>query len=176
MNSIPQLIPHYSVSDYQQWAGDWELWNGVPIARGPSPLLPHGAFAAILAFAFQNALKRAKTNRWTLIQEIDWIIDPHTVVRPDLMLIAGRPTNSHLTVPPVLVVEILSPATEDKDRNAKFLLYQLQGVRYYVIADPISQHLEVFQLESRVYRQLPAADPLMLALDDVDVIALSFEE
>lgn len=176
MNSIPQLIPHYSVSDYQQWAGDWELWNGVPIARGPSPFLPHGAFAAILACAFQNAVKRAKTNRWTLIQEIDWIIDHHTVVRPDLMLIAGNPTNSHLTVPPVLVVEILSPATEEKDRNAKFLLYQLQGVRYYVIADPISQHLEVYKLETGVYLQQPATDSLIMTLDDMDSIEVSFDE
>ncbi|MBL8890156.1 MAG: hypothetical protein JNL67_09265 [Planctomycetaceae bacterium] len=71
MDSIPQLIPHHSVSDYPQWAGDWELWNGLPMAMGPSPFLPHGAFVAILACPLQNALKRAKTNRWTLIQKID---------------------------------------------------------------------------------------------------------
>ncbi|MBL8890155.1 MAG: Uma2 family endonuclease [Planctomycetaceae bacterium] len=114
------------------------------------------------------------------------------------MLIGGGPANRHLTVPPVLVVEILSPATEEKDRNAKFLLYQSHDVRHYVIANPISQHLEVFQLESsiyrsirplhpqkpnhaaggrlRIYRPLPAADPLMLALDDLDAIELSLDE
>jgi hypothetical protein len=49
MNQIPYFVPNYSVADYQTWPGDWELWNGVPIAMGPSPFLPHGALAATLA-------------------------------------------------------------------------------------------------------------------------------
>ncbi len=49
MNQIPSFVPNYSVADYQTWPGDWELWNGVPIAMGPSPFLPHGALAATLA-------------------------------------------------------------------------------------------------------------------------------
>ena len=32
MSSVPRYTPRYSVSDYQLWEGDWELWDGIAIA------------------------------------------------------------------------------------------------------------------------------------------------
>jgi hypothetical protein len=46
----PRYEPHYSVSDYLQWEGDWELWNGTAVAMSPSPLGPHERAAAKLVF------------------------------------------------------------------------------------------------------------------------------
>jgi len=172
MNQIPAFVPNYSVADYQAWPGDWELWNGVPIAMGPSPFLPHGALAATLAYELQAELRRAGLGDWTLVQEIDWIIDNHTVVRPDLMLIAGPATESHLHVAPILAVEIVSPATEAKDRNAKFKLYESQGVKHYLIADPVTRRLEAFSLVDGRYQAVDSQHSLRLVLRDDAVLVL----
>jgi len=31
--TVPKYMPHYLVQDYQQWEGDWELWNDKPIGE-----------------------------------------------------------------------------------------------------------------------------------------------
>ena len=35
------LVEAYTVADYQQWEGDWELIYGQPIAIRPSPGVAH---------------------------------------------------------------------------------------------------------------------------------------
>lgn len=34
-------MDHYTVEDYQQWKGDWELIYGSPYAMSPSPMFTH---------------------------------------------------------------------------------------------------------------------------------------
>ena len=41
MSTAPRYVPHYTVSEYARWEGDWELIDGVPIAMSPSPFGPH---------------------------------------------------------------------------------------------------------------------------------------
>ena len=49
MSSAAKYQPHYTVDDYQHWQGDWELWNGVAIAMGPSPFGRHAQLVGQLA-------------------------------------------------------------------------------------------------------------------------------
>jgi Uma2 family endonuclease len=51
--------------------------------------------------------------------ELDWKISKETVVRPDVMIVCGKIETDYLEFPPVLIVEILSPASLVKDRNIK---------------------------------------------------------
>jgi Uma2 family endonuclease len=51
-------------------------------------------------------------------------------------------------------VEVLSPSTQIKDRNAKFDRYQKFGVKYYLIADVDINQVEIFQLsDEKIYEK-----------------------
>ncbi len=41
MSTVRKYQPHYTVEDYRQWKGDWELWYGTAVAMSPSPFGPH---------------------------------------------------------------------------------------------------------------------------------------
>jgi len=53
----PRYEPHYSVADYLQWEGEWELWNGIAAALSPAPLGPHERAAAKLVFHIGSCLQ-----------------------------------------------------------------------------------------------------------------------
>ena len=53
---------------------------------------------------------------------------------------------------PDLVVEILSPSTEENDRGVKFLDYAAHGVAEYWIVDPDAEMVEQYVLEGEAYR------------------------
>ena len=52
---------------------------------------------------------------------------------------------------PDLAVEVLSPATETRDRGIKFQDYALHGVGEYWIVDPVAETVEVHRLVDGVY-------------------------
>ena len=48
---------------------------------------------------------------------------------------------------PILVIEVLSPSTQDYDRGGKFAIYRLlDSLREYVLVDPTQYLIEVFRL------------------------------
>jgi len=135
MSTAPRYIPHYTIADYVRWEGDWELWQGIPVAMTPSPFGRHQYCSLQLARALLSAIE-AENCQAVVLQEIDWIISNDTVVRPDVLVLCGEVPQRHVTQPPALVVEILSPHTADKDRNDKLRLYEENGVDHYLIVDP----------------------------------------
>ncbi|WP_457626586.1 hypothetical protein [Persephonella sp.] len=38
MSFAEKYLPNYTVEDYKQWEGDWELIEGIAYAMVPSPL------------------------------------------------------------------------------------------------------------------------------------------
>jgi Uma2 family endonuclease len=59
-----------------------------------------------------------------------------------------------LDFPPVLVVEVLSPSTASKDRGEKMELYQMQKVKYYLIADAHFKKIEIYELLNDTYQPI----------------------
>lgn len=58
---------------------------------------------------------------------VDWKISEDTVVQPDNLVVCGEvTTEAYLNRPPLLVFEVLSPPTEQKDRVVKSELYAEQ--------------------------------------------------
>ena len=170
MSVAYEYRPHYTVADYGRWEGNWELIDGLAIDMGPSPFGPHSAMAARLAAKFVNAVDATGSNQWVVLQEIDWIVDDSTVVRPDLCLIEGPIPEKHLYFPPLLIVEILSDSTAEKDRNSKFELYRQQGVLYYLIVDPVNQQLEIFRLIEKRYQKEPFQPSFAFTLIDTNTL------
>lgn len=85
-------------------------------------------------------------------------------MRPDISIVCSHlDPESHITKPPVLIVEILSESTHLKDRNTKFNLYEFCGVKYYLMADPDNQSAEIYELIDNKYKQIFAPFHFSLA-------------
>jgi Uma2 family endonuclease len=144
----------YTYKDYQLWEGEWELINGYPIAMSPSANRKHQGFATVFSSIItQHLLKKGNNCECRSYFELDWIISDDTVVRPDVMLVCGKFESDFLTFPPSLILEITSPSSRMRDRNTKFKLYELMGVKYYIISDPDKQTSEIFEHRSNAYQQ-----------------------
>jgi Uma2 family endonuclease len=93
------------------------------------------------------------------LMPVDWEIAPDTVVQPDVLVVCSDSDfleDVKLTIPPVLVFEILSPSTARKDRIIKYQLYQDAGVKYYCIVDPETKSADVFLLRDSEYQGMGA--------------------
>jgi Uma2 family endonuclease len=168
---IPDLyIPTYTINDWKQWEGNWELIKGSPVAMTPAPLNKHQLLSGDLFTYFSVALKKNKStcNCKTLFEQ-DWIIDEANVVRPDILIACGTlDPEGHITKPPVLIVEVFSKSTQLKDRNTKYNLYEFCGVKYYLMADPDTKSIEVYELTDNKYKQI--FTPLSFVLSENCVI------
>jgi Uma2 family endonuclease len=146
MSTAYRYLPEYTVDDYQQWQGDWELWQGIPISMTPSPYGRHQQVAARLLTTLQNEIDRNRCDA-VVLGEIDWIVSDNTVVRPDLSVLCGDAPAQHVEDTPTIVAEVMSSSTAQRDRTAKFDLYQDEGVKYYLILDAEKNVLSAFRLD-----------------------------
>lgn len=142
MSAISKFISHYTVSDYQSWKGDWELWEGFAVAMIPSPFGRHQRLAFKLGMLFENAIAKRECHA-TVIPEVDWIVTDDTVVRPDLIVVCGDGPERHLEKTPDLVVEVLSASTRQHDLNYKRELYHRLGVGAYWMVDEEAQTIVI---------------------------------
>ena len=74
------------------------------------------------------------------LSPFDVVFSFHDVVEPDLVFVAPDQldilTDKNIQGTPALVIEILSPSTRKRDRQAKYRLYERTGVREYWLVDP----------------------------------------
>lgn len=154
---IPDLyIPTYTINDWKLWEGDRELIKGIPVAISPAPLNKHRLMAGNVFLYFGVALKHNTSScNCKILYEQDWIIDETNIVRPDILITCDKiDLEGHITKPPALIVEIFSKSTQLKDRNTKFSLYEFCGVKYYLMADPDTNSVEIYELTDNKYKQI----------------------
>ncbi len=68
---------------------------------------------------------------------------------PDVVVTCGKPEfedrHGDTLVNPTVVIEVLSPSTESKDRGAKFLEYRgIASLQQFVLVSQVAPHVEVF--------------------------------
>lgn len=126
----------------------YELVDGVLVVT-PAPGLSHQTVALRLAAALEAA--RPSELR-VLTAPFDVVLDSDTVVQPDV-LVARRAdlTARDLPVPPLLVVEVLSPSTRRIDLTLKRSRYESAGVESYWVIDPDEPTLVAWELQGRGY-------------------------
>ena len=76
---------------------------------------------------------------------------------PDVMVTCDPEDRQRNTMKhsPILVIEVLSPSTQDYDRGGKFAIYrQLACLREYVLIDPTQYLIEVFRLNEHTRWEL----------------------
>ncbi len=145
--------PHYTVDDYLQWEGDWELIDGLAYAMAPSPSLNHQNVAGEVYATLRQGLKNiSDCGNCKALYELDWHIDKHTVLRPDIVVVCNE-TEKFISKVPAMVVEVLSAKTAIHDRNLKFEIYEENKVPYYIIVEPESKQFSTFVLTEGQYKE-----------------------
>ncbi len=142
-------LPKYTVSDYEQWEGRWELIAGIPFAMSPLPNAKHQWINSNIIYELKSALKECNSCR--VYMPIDWKINEDTVVQPDASVVCGEITGHYLRFPPKVAFEIVSQASEKKDREIKHDLYYASEVKYYVIVLPEHETIEVYEWSENGY-------------------------
>ncbi len=153
--SIPRYLPHYTYDDYIHWEGRWELIQGIPFEMSPQPSIARQRVSQRIAAELARALEGCD-HRWALLP-VHWKISEDTVVQPDNPVACGEVSGACLDRPPVLIFEVLSPSTEQKDRMVKTELYAEQGVKYTVLVNPETRQAEIVPLQDDHYLLMSSA-------------------
>lgn len=143
--------PRYSYEDYKNWSDEWELIEGYPYSLMPSAKRKHHDFASNFLWVTKNIIY-GKACNCKVYSEFDWIVSDETVVRPDCMIVCEDSNEDYVTTPPVLIVEIGSVSTYLKDKNIKYKLYEVNGVKYYLMADTEKEKVTIYELTEGSYQ------------------------
>lgn len=167
-------IPQYTYEDYKEWQGDWELIEGLPFAMSPSANAEHQFVAFRLVNQIGNQLDAKKCKKGCqAYYELDWIVNDETVLRPDISVICGEKITGFIRSAPALIIEILSQSTAYSDRIVKKDIYESEGVKYYLIVDPVNKDVLVYELVEGVYRKVKKST---FDLIDKCSLSLKFDE
>lgn len=162
-----RYLPNYSVDDYREWEGDWELWQGIPIAMTPSPFGRHQYIASNLLRLLADSIEVEQCEA-VVLPETDWVIDRNTVLRPDLSVVCGDIPETQIVEPPALIAEVLSPSTQARDLGDKKELYFAAGLRNYLAVNPDSLEVQ-FSGHSGELRPVESANLDITLCDDCEV-------
>ena len=153
--SILKYLPKYTFEDYKIWKGDWELIEGHSVSMSPSPVKKHQIVIGEIFGLFTNKLQKNNKNyNCSVYFELDWKLNNNTILRLDLVVVCDDNKSDFIEVVPSVVVEVLLPSTHLRDRNTKFQIYQENGVSYYIMIDPNSEKIEIFQLVDNRFKEV----------------------
>lgn len=105
------------------------------VVMTPSPGVPHQR-AGVRLTAILTAASPAELE--VLVSPIDWVLrrDPLLVRQPDVVVIdRALGDQVHLTAPPVLAVEVVSPTSRERDLITKRAQYATAGLEWYWLVD-----------------------------------------
>jgi len=92
--------------------------------------------------------------REVLVSPVDVILTDNDIVQPDIVVVAHTDQVSARGIEgaPLIVVEVLSPATAQYDRTTKAQRYAALAVLHYWLADPLSEQMECYRLAEGPYQ------------------------
>jgi len=147
----------------------WEFIQGEVIMH--SPALNRHLLATKRLMAPLDAYVRVKQLGIVHVEKAMTCF-PRNDYEPDIIYFG--PAKTALTHPdtlkfpiPDLIVEVLSPSTEKRDRGIKFQDYALHGVGEYWIIDPVAETVELYRLEGNAYPPVAAQSDGLLSSDVV---------
>ena len=152
--SLPQRRPEVlnvksglTYADYLNTSDDerYELLNG-ELILSPSPKEIHQYITGTLFLKLGAFVRESGLGR-VYFAPFDVVLSDTNVVQPDILFISNERTEiitpDNVRGAPDLVVEILSPATAERDRTIKLDLYAQHGVKEYWIVDPDARKITV---------------------------------
>jgi Uma2 family endonuclease len=143
--SVPAALK-FTYEDYCLLPEDrrYEVIDGEVFVT-PSPSLFHQAVSERLEQVVREFLDR--TGRGVMFHApCDVVLTPHDILQPDILVVLSERRSilmeKFVAGAPDLVVEVLSPSTASRDREAKAKRYALSGVREMWIVDPAARTIE----------------------------------
>ena len=133
----------FTAADYRMLPEGFpaELVDGM-LVKEPSPSRWHQSLAAEVHYRLRALLGPGRV----LASPVDVFVDHHNVLLPDVLVLASEDRVEPASDPsaiPILVVEVLSPATAVRDRDVKAAVYLRAGVREVWLVDPEAETIEV---------------------------------
>jgi len=132
----------------------FELYEGELIEMTPAPRPRHQLVIGRLHLLMAEHVHRHGLGE-VFLSPIDVILSRINVLQPDLVYLdAARlrlVTDRAIEGAPTLVVEVLSPSTDARDRETKQALYARYGVPYYWIVDPDAETVQALRLIGESY-------------------------
>ena len=126
----------------------------------PAPGVGHQIGVTMLATILVTHVERHNLGK-VLVAPCDVLLSDITIVQPDLLYVSRERYNiitpANVQGPPDLVVEVLSPTTEARDRGVKMQLYARYGVPHYWLMDTGGRELRAFTLVQDRYDESAVA-------------------
>ena len=138
----------YTIEDYYGLTDDHrvELIDGV-IYDMSSPSSIHQIILSKIWSQFDKYITSHKGSCIAMLAPIDVQLDCNnkTILQPDIFILCDRDKLKHHVVygAPDLVVEILSPSTQNKDMKLKTAKYRKAGVKEYWLINPMTKQIRV---------------------------------
>lgn len=147
---------YYKLEDDQRY----EIIDG-QLLMAPAPDTSHQDWLGDLYSLLRSFVKMHKLGR-LFFAPVDVVLDEENTVQPDLVFVSAK--NAGIIQPraifgtPDLLVEVVSPSSDRRDRSQKMRLYARFGVKEYWIGDAAKRSLEIFTLKESRYELHCAAE------------------
>lgn len=149
-----------------------ELIDGKVFMMSPRPRPMHTDIAGNIYHLFQTYLWDKPCKVYN--DGVDVYLDEKNHFIPDVMIICNKDIIHWNAVygAPDLVVEVLSPRTEQNDRGKKMRAYARAGVKEYWLVSPLARSVEVYLLQDgtfvldAVYHDIPDWESERMAPED----------
>ena len=147
-----QRVFKFTYEDYRTAPPDkrYELLDG-DLVMTPAPNLKHQRVQVRLGERLARFVREHALGEF-FFAPCDVVLSDTDVVQPDLLFVSKERAHllsggDNVQGAPDLVVEILSPATAERDRGYKRALYAKHGVAEYWLVDPASETVWVHRLQ-----------------------------
>jgi Uma2 family endonuclease len=139
-------MKHMTVPEFVAWAarqprGRYELVHGVPVAMAPQRI-EHAETKVSALLALRAAILRAGLPCHGVPDGLSVRVDDETVYEPDALVYCGPkvPNGTIFIENPLIVVEVISPASEAVDTGDKLVGYfKVPSVAHYLIVHPLQR-------------------------------------
>ncbi|MGB0564548.1 MAG: Uma2 family endonuclease [Spirulinaceae cyanobacterium] len=108
----------------------------------------HNRISLNFASAFKVMMRRQGYQVFMADMKV-WLPEPNIYTYPDVMIVEGEPVyerDTQVTIlNPCVIVEVLSPSTQNYDRSEKFQAYRtIPEFREYLLIDPATYQVEQY--------------------------------
>jgi Uma2 family endonuclease len=169
---IEMTIPEFDAFvDGMAEGKNFELFDGTPLLMS-NPSETHEQIASNIGANLKLAMDKrgCRTYQGGMMVQASANSTGRDKFRPDVVVRCGPPSNNTFITDPIVVVEVLSPSTIDRDRGPKLEFYKnLPTVQHVVLAYADQMRVELyFRIENGWEMKVLPTPESILELDAVE--------
>ncbi len=148
MGITEKYLTYYTVKDWKNWDGDWELIEGIPYALSPN-LTSFSELLNRLAFELDDLEYYCKDLTYQINSV--YYVSEDTVLLPNCVIYPKR--FGKRVIQPYVIFEIVDNKSVKLKEHIKFSIYEREGIKYYVLIYPYEDRnkIKIYELKERKY-------------------------